>query len=694
MIAALVEDRILRIGIRLALSLFVLGAILLAAGAVHLLWSRTAESNSRALVDTINTQIVSTVEKEIEQIAAEARAAHSAIRTLFYQNVLDSREADKREFVFLSELQSRPAFSRIVFGWPNGDFFSARKLGDEEIEMSEVADMDGQRQRRVDRYKVVIGDIEFEERTFEPSDFVATDQPWYKLGFDLNLPRWTYIKAHPDGIHPALAFTGPVQVYVTKVGVLAIMIEYERLSHFLSTLSVGRTGSAFILSGKEGIIAIPDANADEATPINVAGQPLLPIAQGALQHALEGPDMAVNTTMSMRHVVDDKAYAVTLTPLAFADWVLATVLPEEEFLGPIEATTRRLAIGLGLALLAFAALSVVLARQMIAAPLARVAGELQHVERFELSEVKRHSSRLSEINQLSDAIARMATGLAAFGKYLPNDLVRILVAEGVEARPGGTNRDITVFFADIAGFTGLSERLGDKIVPLLGAYLDLLSRTISEQEGTVDKFIGDAVMAFWGAPAENPQHALAACRAAIEIERALAAANIVDDHGHPIQIRIGVNSGRALVGNIGSDNRLNYTAIGDTVNIASRLEGVNKIFGTTSLIGEATRRAAGDRIIVRELDRIAVYGRMEGIAIFELIGLAEDGPAPEWIKLYETALGEYRARNFARAEQLFAKAADLHADDAAAAVMIERCQRFAREAPPADWTGTTVLDMK
>src|SRR6185503_12371424 len=210
--------------------------------------------------------------------------------------------------------------------------------------------------------------------------------------------------------------------------------------------------------------------------------------------------------------------------LAFSDWVLVTVLPEAEFLGPIEATTRRLAIGLALGLLVFAALSVWIARRFIAAPLAAVAGELRHVENFELAQVKRHSSRLTEIDALSGAISRMATGLAAFGKYLPADLVRALVAEGIEARPGGANRDITILFADIAGFTGLSERLGDRIVPLLGAYLDLLSRTVAEHRGTVDKFIGDAVMAFWGAPADNPEHASAACRAALACERGVKAA--------------------------------------------------------------------------------------------------------------------------------------------------------------------------
>ncbi|MGH6925816.1 MAG: adenylate/guanylate cyclase domain-containing protein [Propylenella sp.] len=684
----------MRIGIRLALSIFALGAIAISAGAVHSLWTRTAEANSRALVETINAQIVAAVQKEVEQIAAQARAAHGAIRTLFFQNVLDSREADKREFVFLSQLQAQSTVSRIVFGWPNGDFFSARKLGDEEIEMSEIADMEGKRQRRLDRYTVVVGDIQFEERRFEPSEFESTGQPWYRAGFDLTVPRWTYVTDHPDGVHPALAYAGPVQVYVTKVGVLAIMVQYERFSRLLSGLAVGMTGSAFILSGKDGVIAVPDAEADETHPADLAGHPLLPIAEGALAHALEGPDMGQDETMSMRHVVGGDAYAVTLTPLGFSDWMLATVIPEAEFLGPIEATTRRLAIGLAIALLVFAGLSVWLGRKLIAAPLATVAAELKHVERFELTEVRRHASRLTEINALSDAIARMASGLSAFGKYLPADLVRTLVAEGIEARPGGSNREISVLFADIAGFTGLSERLGDKIVPLLGSYLDLLSRTIGEHRGTVDKFIGDAVMAFWGAPAENSDHAFAACRAGLACAAALQEAGLVDERGRPLRMRIGLNSGTALVGNIGSDTRLNYTAIGDTVNIASRLEGANKVYGTDIIIGEATRKEAGARIVVRELDRIAVYGRVEGIAIFELLGLAGESPVPEWAPAYELGLEKYRARDFAAAVERFEAVIALKGRDEASSVMIERCRDFLRLPPTSDWTGTTALAMK
>jgi adenylate cyclase len=155
-----------------------------------------------------------------------------------------------------------------------------------------------------------------------------------------------------------------------------------------------------------------------------------------------------------------------------------------------------------------------------------------------------------------------------------------------------------------------------------------------------------------------------------------------------------VNSGRALVGNIGSETRLNYTAIGDTVNIASRLEGANKIYGTSIIIGEGTRRAAGDVILARELDSIAVYGRSEGIAIYELLGVAADEPLPLWVHAYHQALADYRGRRFRRAIEGFREVVALRGRDVAAALMIERCRTFLRDGPPAGWAGTTALGMK
>ena len=209
------------------------------------------------------------------------------------------------------------------------------------------------------------------------------------------------------------------------------------------------------------------------------------------------------------------AYEVALTPLPFPGWSLATVIPEAEFLGPVETTLRRLIIGLAAGALLAAALSAVLARLVIAAPLSRVVGEIRHVEAFALDQVRRHPSRLTEIASLSGAIAEMAAGLSAFRKFIPADLVRLLLRQGVEAKPGGSIQELSVMFIDIAGFTGLSERMGDRVVPLLSKYLDVTSEVIVANGGTIDKFIGDAVMALWGAPTAQQDHALLCCRAAL-----------------------------------------------------------------------------------------------------------------------------------------------------------------------------------
>ena len=324
-----------------------------------------------------------------------------------------------------------------------------------------------------------------------------------------------------------------------------------------------------------------------------------------------------------------------------------------------------------------------------------VVDELKHIERFELDQVRRHPSRLVELQNLSSAIADMAGGLAAFRKYIPADLVKMLVSEGVEPRPGGSIRTMTVLFADIAGFTGLSERLGDQIIPLLSSYLDIMSREVSAHGGTIDKFIGDAVMAFWGAPAVNAEHAVDACRAALACQQALRASGLTDDKGRPLKVRIGINSGDMLVGNIGSEFRLNYTVIGDAVNVASRLEGANKEYGTEIIIGQETRRLAGDRVQVRELDRLMVYGREEGLAIYELLGMAERDAEPTgWVTLYESGLAAYRARNFVGARIFFQQLLAARASDQPARMMLQRCAEFLQSPPGKDWEGTSAMKAK
>jgi adenylate cyclase len=683
----------MRIGIRLAITSLVLASIIVSAIGVHLLWWRTAEGNSQALAATINEQIVSAVGKELETITTQASAAHTAIRTLFVQNVLETREADKREFVFLSQLQAQPGTSWVVFGWPDGTFFGAHKLGDLGLEMMEIARTDGVLKRRIDQYQMVVGDIQFEKRRFENTDYLVTDQQWYRDGIKNDEPRWFEVTAYPVGLRPSIAYAGPIDVYQKRQGVLAVIIENTRLAQFLSQLSVGKSGAAFILRPGGAVIAAPDPDADE-TNMQRSDQPLLPIAQAAIKQAdvADGNDKSAR---QVRLVAAGNAYAVTLTPLAFPGWTLATVIPEAEFLGPVETTIRHLLIGLAVLVAAAAVLSAWLARRLLAKPLITVVEEVKHVERFELGQVRRHPSHVTELANLSNAIADMAGGLAAFRKYIPADLVRMLVREGVEPRPGGSVRTLTVMFADIAGFTGLSERLGDQIIPLLSKYLDIMSREVNSHGGTIDKFIGDAVMAFWGAPVTNADHAVDACRAALACQHSLRASGPTDNGGRPLKVRIGINSGNMLVGNIGSEFRLNYTVIGDAVNVASRLESANKEYGTDIIIGEEARRLAGDRICVRELDRLIVYGRSGGLAIYELLDVDDAATVPpRWVTLYERALAAYRSQDFAGAMLLFRQVLAERETDQPARLMLARCSEFLSSPPGQDWQATNAMKVK
>ncbi len=677
----------MRVGIRGAISGLVLTSIIVSAVGVHLLWWRTAQQVSQTLADTINDQIVSAVGDQLQSITTEARSALIAVRTLFAESVLDTRDARKREFVFLSQLQAQPTISWIAFGWPDGSFFAGHKLGDAATEMLEITSREPK--LRIDQYEYQGNEIRLKNRRIEDTTYSVLDQDWYAGANQSNDERWSTLSKHPGGERPAVAFAAPIDIDQKRAGVLAIIIELTRVSNFLSQLTVGKSAGAFILDRDGAVIAAPDANADELTPLKT-DHPLFPVAVDAIRQAGGGYDTDKGQAFHTEVIRDGRNYKAVLTPISFPGWSLVTVIPESEFLGPVQATIQKLLIGLAILIVIAGLLSAWLAQRLIAAPLIRVVDEIRHVERFDLDKVERHPSRLTEIENLSGAIGDMAQGLAAFRKYIPADLVKRLISDGTGARLGGAVRPMSVMFVDLAGFTGMSERLGDRIIPLLSRYFDSVSVQVQRHGGTIDKFIGDAVMAFWGAPALSPDHAIDCCRAALACQRAVRESGLVDDEGRAVKIRIGINSGDMLVGNIGSEVRLNYTVIGDAVNIASRLESTNKLYGSQIIIGPETRRLAGKHVSVRELDRLAVYGRTGGLQIYELLGMADEfSDSSGWVAFYEAGLASYRARDFTAAIRDFEKVQNIRKDDASS-IMIERCKQQL-ETPTGDgWDDTTV----
>ncbi len=684
------QDPCMRLGIRSAISALVLTSIVVSAVGVHLLWWRTAQGVSQTLADTINEQIVSAVGDELQSVTSEARSSMLAVRTLLAEKVFDPRDARKREVVFRSQLLSQPTISWVAFGWPDGSFFAGHKLGNNVIEMLEIAP---DRKLRINHYEFVGNDLRLKASWFEETDYSVTEQDWFRVAHQTNDEYWSTLTAHPRGQRLAAAFSAPVAIDGKPAGVVAIIIELTRVSSFLSQLTVGKSAGAFILERDGKVVASPDADASELVELKT-DHPLFPVAVDAIRNASayspgEGEPFHTKVTR------DGRAYQAVLTPISFPGWSLVTVVPESEFLGPVQMTIRNLLVGLAFLIVIAGLLSAWLAQRLIAAPLIKVVNEIRHVERFDLDKVQRHPSRLAEIENLSGAIGDMAQGLAAFRKYIPADLVRRLVSDGNGARPGGAVRPMSVMFIDLAGFTGMSERLGDRIIPLLSRYFDSVSAQIQNHGGTIDKFIGDAVMAFWGAPSENPDHAVDCCRAALACRRAVGEAGLIDDHGEPVKIRIGINSGDMLVGNIGSDVRLNYTVIGDAVNIASRLESTNKVYGSSIIIGPETRRLAGDRIVARELDRLAVYGRAGGLQIYELLGITGELDArPEWVAAYEAGLVAWRAGDFTAAMAAFQKVLEIRHDDTASVVMIERCRHQLENPAGEAWDGTTIARTK
>jgi len=283
--------------------------------------------------------------------------------------------------------------------------------------------------------------------------------------------------------------------------------------------------------------------------------------------------------------------------------------------------------------------------------------------------------------------ARLRT---AFSQYVSSTLVERILASPEMAHLGGERRTLTVLFTDIRGFSGLAETLEpEKLAGFLNEYLTPMTEIVLASDGTLDKYIGDAVMAIWGAPLDVPDHADRACASALAMLARLSALNARwRAAGLPeIAIGVGLNTGTMAVGNMGSEARFDYTVLGDAVNLAARLEGLTKEYGVDALAGEGTARAAGGHVF-RELDWVRVKGREGTAAVFELVGpkgAARYGDAE--LARWREALEAYRARDFARAVEIWGDLALRHPDDGAAAIMRARAERLRAEPPPPEWDG-------
>lgn len=287
---------------------------------------------------------------------------------------------------------------------------------------------------------------------------------------------------------------------------------------------------------------------------------------------------------------------------------------------------------------------------------------------------------------------------STFSKYVSPAVVDELLKDVKNLKLGGKKEHMTVFFSDVRGFTTISEKLSpEELSRVLNLYLTPMTEIVFKNSGTLDKYMGDAIMAFFGAPVKRPLHAQEACRCALE---SLVKLNEIQKEfskkGLPhIDIGIGINTGDMSVGNMGSNIVQNYTVMGDSVNLASRLEGINKEYGTRIVISQFTYAEVKDTFTAREIDRVRVKGKLEPVRIFELIS---EGAAPadrlESLNVYKSGYDLYQAKNFDQALESFKKTLSLYQNDPVAELYIERCEEYQKEPPPPDWDGVFVMKTK
>jgi adenylate cyclase len=275
-----------------------------------------------------------------------------------------------------------------------------------------------------------------------------------------------------------------------------------------------------------------------------------------------------------------------------------------------------------------------------------------------------------------------------FSRYVSRSVVDRLLADPARARLGGERKVLTVLFSDIRGFSAFSEGMGpEELAHFIGEYLTPMTELVLESGGTLDKYIGDAVMAIWSAPIDLPDHAARACDVALKMQAALIDLNKRwKTQGMPeIAIGVGINTGPMSVGNMGTSSRFDYTVLGDQVNLGARLEGLTKEYGVNVLVGEETAKAANSKFVFREVDLVRVKGRAGAAPVFELVGRAGTEVDPRFAE----ALAAYRRRDFATARAEFEA---LSPDDRTAKIFARRCAALAEQPPPPDWDG--VYDQK
>ena len=629
--------------------------------------------------------------------------------------------------VILNTLDSNPNITSMYMGYATGDFFmvsrmtesDARAYADKGVPASARYNVqrvamrrDGTRVRVMkfmDANLHVVGSHVVRDDSYDPRR-----RPWYgaAIGTDRNILTDVYVYAwsREVGLTVARRFDGMF------AGVFGVDIALSGVSRFLRGQLVGEDSRICMFRADGQLLAYSQVERSikemvrdgktvvEAANIKDLGEPAMAALYREFEgHGRTGFPRCLFTAGGKQYM----ARVVAVPERYGKDHYLAIIVPLEEFTGPIAAAGKSsLLVSLG-TLFIFGPLVIIVSRQL-SKPIRALADEADRIRRFELAGEVSVQTRITEIRNLTRAMDTMKSTMASFTQYVPKALVERMVRLNMVPQLGGERRELTLLFSDIADFTTISETMpAEELTHLVSRYFKRLGTVILDQGGTIDKFIGDAIMAFWNAPEPAPDHAARACLAALRCQRQSSELNaLLGEEGVPaLRTRIGLHTGEAIVGNVGSSDRMDYTAMGGAVNIASRLEGMNKHYGTQIMASRTVQEAAGDGFLFRTVGRVVPKGAKAPVIVFELRGvrgdLAKEHPDlavplrdEDLCVRWEAACELYYARRFKEAAEAFEGIMAEYGEDPVGRVFLQRAKAHLDDPPDDGWDGVEVFTVK
>ena len=694
-----------RASVPFSITMLTLMALIVVPLAAVLLWLgwRSVDFLEQRSAD----QRVTALEGAVERFMSEGlRIVVSVGQTLSEGPSFNAAESplidETRKRQLIAMLGRHPAVQAAFAGYDDGGFiyagrtdtFTVAQRGEFDVPDGEaiiVRAMAGGAPPREETWWFYNADGTHSPSRVRRTDYDPRTRPWYiealKNGGPVLTEPYRFAQTNDIGISAGV----PLQ---NGKGVVGFDFTLRTLSQLLTAYKI--TGNSVIMVGHSGgSVEIQSEPCAPDAPGCFSDSEVRAVLRGEIRQAF-----ASDRRIDRRVTVGEHAYRIIVNrmqPQLGQRFVVAAAVPVRELTAASRVLLQRAAIAAAVAV-GLAILAALIASLLVSRSIAHLAAKTERIRRLDFSDHQPVQSRIREIVRLSEAVERMREGLEIFGRYVSKDLVHQIMRSPESSGIGGTRREITVMFTDIEGFSLLSETMEPELLTSrLSRYFETLGSAISANRGMIDKYIGDSIMAFWNAPELDPDHIANACRSALQ---AAAAGRELSEkwreRGRPgFRTRFGLHTGPAVVGNVGAKERINYTLVGQVANQASRLEGMNKIYGTEVLASGEVARPTSALFVWRHIDRVVAVGTTEPHDVYEPLGEASARPQHEaFLATWEAGRTAYVAGRFDEAIEAFRGAAAMREEDAPCRVFIARCETFLRSGAPPGWDGTWHMEQK